>query len=274
MFLGSLNNDVHRGWKWKNGGRQQKSGVRQQRSSRFWWKISPKSSKKICCCIVAWSCLTFGFRQKKLWPKNEISFEHCTVFFWTIALREYINLILFTAKNFRPICHKICTISNWRKTQSLWWGKLGRQGTICWLEKDLSMVHSTLNIFFRNKSFFVFQDRNLKLSASFWFIIAWNVTTLIPPRKMLSESLSKWADILQGFTKSLIKQILKISASCLDKQNSFVPKKIYEVYHAPWIVLSSANRCRKVSRHSPSIYGSGKTVCQTLVWEKGPYTNY
>ena len=31
--------------------------------------------------------------------------------------------------------------------QSLWWGKLGRQGTICWLKKELSMVHSILNIF-------------------------------------------------------------------------------------------------------------------------------
>ena len=32
-------------------------------------------------------------------------------------------------------------------------GKLGHQGAICWLKKELSMVHGTLNIFFRNKTF-------------------------------------------------------------------------------------------------------------------------
>ena len=32
----------------------------------------------------------------------------------------------------------------------------------------------------------------------------------------------------------------------LDKQKSFFPKK-YDVYHVPWIVLSSANRCHIVS---------------------------
>ena len=40
-----------------------------------------------------------------------------------------------------------------RLSQSLWWGKLGHQGAICWLKKGLSMVHGTLNIFFRNKTF-------------------------------------------------------------------------------------------------------------------------
>ena len=34
--------------------------------------------------------------------------------------------------------------------QSLWWGKLGRQGAICWLKKEVSLVHG---IFFRNKTF-------------------------------------------------------------------------------------------------------------------------
>ena len=39
--------------------------------------------------------------------------------------------------------------------------------------------------------------------------------------------------------------MLKISAFYLHKQKSLILKK-YEVYHVPWIVLSSANRCRIV----------------------------
>ena len=105
--------------------------------------------------------------------------------------------------------------------------------------------------------FFVCQDRNLKFSAFLWFIILWNLTkfhlirtTFIPHIKKLPECLSEWAEIFQGFTKSQIKQMLKISALYLNKQKRFIPKK-YEVYHVvPWIVLSSANRCRIVSKLS------------------------
>ena len=39
------------------------------------------------------------------------------------------------------------------REQSHVWGKLGHQGAICRLKKELSMVHGTLNIFFRNKTF-------------------------------------------------------------------------------------------------------------------------
>ena len=38
-----------------------------------------------------------------------------------------------------------------------------------------------------------------------------------------------WAQILQGFTKSEIKQMLKISAVYLYKQKRFIPKKKYEL---------------------------------------------
>ena len=55
---------------------------------------------------------------------------------------------------------------------------------------------------------FFCQDRNLKFSASLWFIFSWNLTklqlirtTLTLPRNMSSECLSEWAEILQGFTK-------------------------------------------------------------------------
>jgi hypothetical protein len=63
---------------------------------------------------------------------------------------------------------------------------------------------------------------------------------------MLSECLSKCAEILKGYTKSEIKQLLKISAFYLEKQKSFIAKKIWSV-PKPWIVLSSANSCRIVS---------------------------
>ena len=35
--------------------------------------------------------------------------------------------------------------------QSLWWRKLGRQDAICWLKKELSMVHLIFS--FRNKTY-------------------------------------------------------------------------------------------------------------------------
>ena len=37
--------------------------------------------------------------------------------------------------------------------QSRGFGQLGHQGAICRLNKELFMVHGTLNIFFRNKTF-------------------------------------------------------------------------------------------------------------------------
>ena len=53
---------------------------------------------------------------------------------------------------------------------------------------------------------------------------------------MLSECLSEWAEILQGFTKPWIKQLLKYSSPYLDKQKSFIPKKIWSV---PFTIDSS-----------------------------------
>ena len=50
---------------------------------------------------------------------------------------------------------------------------------------------------------------------------------------MSSKCLSEWAESLQGLTKSLIKEMLKISAFYLDKQKSVIPKKILKctMYH-------------------------------------------
>ena len=59
------------------------------------------------------------------------------------------------------------------------------------------------------------------------FQLIWN--TFIPLRKMSPECLSEWAEIFQVFTKSEIKQMLKILAFYLNKQKSFIPKKIWSV---------------------------------------------
>ena len=84
--------------------------------------------------------------------------------------------------------------------QSLWWGKLGRQGAICWLKKELSMVHGTLN-FFRSKTF-------LFVKIDIWnfqhlFDFSWNLTkfqlirtTFIPHRKNVLWMLSAWPEIM------------------------------------------------------------------------------
>ena len=37
--------------------------------------------------------------------------------------------------------------------------------------------------------------------------------------------LSDWVEILRGFTKFIFKQMLKVSASYIEKQKSFIPKK-------------------------------------------------
>ena len=79
-----------------------------------------------------------------------------------------------------------------RFPQSLWWGKLERQGTVCWLKKRA--IHGTwymVHLIF------------------FWSLISSNLTkfqlirtTFISHRKMSSECLSEYTEIFQGFTKS------------------------------------------------------------------------
>ena len=53
------------------------------------------------------------------------------------------------------------------KCQNLHW-KLGQQSAICWNSLGLFRDYSLNHIFFRNKTFFVFQDKKLKFSASVW----------------------------------------------------------------------------------------------------------
>ena len=55
-------------------------------------------------------------------------------------------------------------------------GKLGQQSAICWNSIGLFRDYGLNSIIFRNKTFFVFQDRMLKLSASVWKRISWNLT--------------------------------------------------------------------------------------------------
>ena len=60
-------------------------------------------------------------------------------------------------------------------TQNLHW-KLRHKGAICWSRKELFWPYGLDHIFSRNKNVFVFQDSELKFSASVWFRISWNLT--------------------------------------------------------------------------------------------------
>ena len=132
------------------------------------------------------------------------------------------------------------------------------------------MVCGTLQIFFRNRTFlfvkidswnfqYLFDSLFLETSQNFRsFGQLFSTHT-----KMSSKCLSEWAYNLQGFMKLYIKQLLKISAFYLDKQKSFIPKKIWSVqctmdnyfFQPPDAVIYL---------NSPSINGSGKD--QKVVW--------
>ena len=43
------------------------------------------------------------------------------------------------------------------------------------------------------------------------------------------SELTKWIEIMWGFTNFNFKQILKVSAFYLEKQKSFIPKKKYDL---------------------------------------------
>ena len=124
--------------------------------------------------------------------------------------------------------------NNESKISAIYTRRVARQYAICWLKKELSMVHGTLHIFFRNKTFlFVkieswnFQQlfdlgfrETLQNFSSFRQTFRWHFC-------MGNKDLSKLADIFWGFTKSLIIKMLKISAFYLDKQKSFVPNATF-----------------------------------------------
>ena len=82
------------------------------------------------------------------------------------------------------------------------------------------------NIFFSNKTFFVFQDRKLKLSESVWKWISLNLTKF--PLIQLIQTIVIFIILYRmsdwGFTIFFFKQMLKVSA---EKQKSFIPKKIF-----------------------------------------------
>ena len=93
-----------------------------------------------------------------------------------------------------------------------------------WLKKELSMVHGTVNIFFRNKTFLFVK---IEFSASLWWNISYDlaklqlIRTTFIPRKKFPLYLSECAEILQCLTRILIKQMPKISAFSLDKKKMY-----------------------------------------------------
>ena len=104
------------------------------------------------------------------------------------------------------------------------------------------------------------QDRRLTFSASVWYRTSWNLTTFqlirtifIPRRKNVFLIFSEWAKILRGFTKSWIKQMLKITNFYLDKQKSFIPKKI-------WLAMIVLIWTERLYRSFPNIYGTDLNI--------------
>ena len=130
----------------------------------------------------------------------------CILLVW-VHINTWINVCIQLLRNKTkalPRCYQSCGL-----------GKLGHQGAICWLKKELSWRNGTFQFFFC-------QDRKLKphkISA------CWD--NFFPIEKMLSE----WAELLWDF------------------QTSFIPKK-HEVYHFSRIVLFSTDRCCIVSQLS------------------------
>ena len=91
---------------------------------------------------------------------------------------------------------------------AIYTGRVARQYGICWLKKELSMVHGTLHIFFRNKTFLsvkigswhfqhLFDLGFRKKLAKFQFIPTNIQATFFYGEQKLSE----WAETLLGFTK-------------------------------------------------------------------------
>ena len=73
--------------------------------------------------------------RSNFYSKREGYLQH-TIHFY-IALESWYYVEVHFTITF------ILSLSLWLAGfwQSLWWGKLGHQGAICWLKKELSMVH-------------------------------------------------------------------------------------------------------------------------------------
>ena len=91
---------------------------------------------------------------------------------------------------------------------------------------------SLLAWLFRNKTFFVFQDRKLKLSASVWkknCETLQNFNSIGQRIAKMKINVAEWVELLWDFTKYFFKQMLKISTFYLENQKSFFPKKLYDL---------------------------------------------
>ena len=118
-------------------------------------------------------------------------------------------------KNLHP---HFATNAIWKRWKQNLPGKLGQQSAICLNSLGLFRDYG-LNYIFVFNSFSSFRQ--------FLFPFFQNVVWL--------------SEILWGFTKFFFKQMLKISAFYLEKQNSFIPKK-YNLGRSLYIGQESSNR--------------------------------
>ena len=158
-----------------------------------------------------------------------------------IIKRTPINLILVRLWPFFP--HTCLTHS---LSRAIYTRRVARHYSICWLKKELSMVHGTLYIFFMNKTFFC-QDRKLKFSAS---VLGFRETlqNFSSFRQKFRQHFSmgnkscpnelKFCEVSRN-NKS--KRFWKFQISILTN-NCFLFLKKYYVCHVPWIDLFPAIR--------------------------------
>ena len=112
------------------------------------------------------------FKTLKICAKfTLLSKESCS--FLAKRLKYSAFVVLLTTQKFRNLSRseafQAYIIHNYN--QNLHW-KFGQQTKFFCFDIDNGLK----NIFFRYKTFFVFQDRQLKLSASAWNIILWILT--------------------------------------------------------------------------------------------------
>ena len=109
--------------------------------------------------------------------------------------------------------------------------KIGTANAICWNYLGLFRDYGLDHFFFRNKTFLFFKIESWNFKHLFekeFRETSQNFNSIRQPIEKLEIKFywMSWMSWSWGFTKLSFKQMLKVSAFYLEKQKSFVPKKI------------------------------------------------
>ena len=111
--------------------------------------------------------------------------------------------------------------------------KIRTANAIFWISLDVFRDYGLENILFRNNTFLFFKIENQNFQHLFEIEFCETSQNFNSFRQSLFSFfywLFDWVEILWGFMKFLFKQMLKVSAFYLEKQKSFIPKKIFVVF--------------------------------------------